>query len=128
MAIAVTIVTLIFALVGTLGVGEHELYVFGRSLTCDFPLEHPSISRRHAAIVREAPSARLLLVDLASKAGVTLNGRCIATSPGPHPAMGPHRRMLTWRATGSASAGRAGHAPADDRQPARLCGGRPRLV
>ena len=27
-------------------VGEHTSYTFGRSLTCDFPLEHPSVRRR----------------------------------------------------------------------------------
>ena len=56
--------------------------VLGRnSKMSDILLEHPSISRRHAAILREA-SGQLVLVDLASKAGVSLNGRRIPPSVG----------------------------------------------
>ena len=49
----------------TLPVGEHAMYTFGRSLTCDFQLEHPSASRMHAALCHHR-NGGLYLIDLKS--------------------------------------------------------------
>lgn len=38
--------------------GEHPMYMFGRSLTCDFQIEHPSASRQHAVLVHAQDGAR----------------------------------------------------------------------
>ena len=38
----------------SLEVGGESMYVFGRSLTCDFAIEHPSASRQHAALIHHA--------------------------------------------------------------------------
>ena len=47
--------------VETLPVGEHTMYTFGRSLTCDFPIEHPSASRNHGVHApANSPHALLL--------------------------------------------------------------------
>eukprot|EP00967_Tisochrysis_lutea_P006642 scaffold7906_cov30-Tisochrysis_lutea.AAC.3 len=48
--------------VDTLDIGEHPMYMFGRSLTCDFQLEHPSASRQHAVLVHGQDGASPLLV------------------------------------------------------------------
>lgn len=48
-----------------LDVGQESIYVFGRSITCDFPLEHPSASRQHAVIVHHRNGA-VYAVDLKS--------------------------------------------------------------
>lgn len=61
--------------VETLKLGaSRPLFLAGKHSACDVPLEHPSVSRRHAALVRDK-SRGLLLIDLASKAGTTLDGR-----------------------------------------------------
>lgn len=60
--------------VETLPVGEHDMYTFGRSLTCDFPLEHASISRNHAALVHHE-NGGLYVIDLKSSHGTQVNGR-----------------------------------------------------
>lgn len=44
-------------------VGEHSMYTFGRSLTCDFQLEHPSASRQHAVLVHHE-NGGLYIIDL----------------------------------------------------------------
>jgi hypothetical protein len=62
------------ALVESLPLGTASKALVGKHSSCDVQLDHPSISRRHAAIVRHQ-DGRLLLVDLASKAGVTLDGK-----------------------------------------------------
>ena len=59
--------------VEVLPVGEHALYNFGRSLTCDFPLEHASISRNHAALVHHW-NGGLYAIDLKSSHGTAVNG------------------------------------------------------
>ena len=57
----------------TLAVGEHAVYTFGRSLTCDFPLEHASLSRNHAALIHHK-NGGLYIVDLKSSHGTVLDG------------------------------------------------------
>jgi pSer/pThr/pTyr-binding forkhead associated (FHA) protein len=51
--------------VDELDVNEHQMYTFGRSLTCDFQLEHPSASRQHAALVHHK-NGGLYAIDLKS--------------------------------------------------------------
>ena len=63
--------------VESLEVGEHEMYTFGRSLTCDFPLEHRSLSRQHAALVHHE-NGGLYVIDLKSSHGTHVNGKQIA--------------------------------------------------
>lgn len=48
----------------------------GRSATADIRLDHPSVSRRHALIVSEAPQS-LRILDDRSLNGVLLNGEVI---------------------------------------------------
>ena len=60
----------------TLQVGEHSMYTFGRSLTCDFPIEHPSASRNHAALVHHF-NGGIYVIDLKSSHGTLINGRPI---------------------------------------------------
>ncbi|EOD32635.1 hypothetical protein EMIHUDRAFT_456015 [Emiliania huxleyi CCMP1516] len=43
----------------SLPIGEHAVYTFGRSLTCDVQLEHASASRVHAALVHAQETAGL---------------------------------------------------------------------
>ena len=62
-------------------VGRLALTFVGKHSTCQLQLEHPSLSRRHAVIVQDKTRGTLL-VDLASKAGVTLNGRRLPPSLG----------------------------------------------
>ena len=49
------------------------MYTFGRSLTCDFQLDHPSISRQHAALVHHTKGG-LYLIDLKSSHCTAVNG------------------------------------------------------
>ena len=60
----------------SLPVGEHDMYTFGRSLTCDFPLEHASISRNHAALCHHE-NGGLYVIDLKSSHGTQVNGRAL---------------------------------------------------
>jgi len=60
--------------VDELEVGEHEMYTFGRSLTCDFQLEHPSASRQHAALVHHE-NGGVYLIDLKASHGTAVNGK-----------------------------------------------------
>eukprot|EP00967_Tisochrysis_lutea_P082528 scaffold114259_cov31-Tisochrysis_lutea.AAC.1 len=70
------------AVVDTIRLGTAQpIFLVGKHSTCHVQLEHPSISRRHAAFVRDK-SRGVLLVDLASKAGTTLNGRRVPPSMG----------------------------------------------
>ena len=57
-----------------LSVGEHEMYTFGRSLTCDYQLDHPSISRQHAALVHHE-NGGIYLIDLKSSHTTAVNGK-----------------------------------------------------
>jgi ABC-type multidrug transport system ATPase subunit len=61
--------------------------------TCAVVLDHPTVSRRHAAIRREGD--RDVLVDLSSAAGVRVNGRIVggsvALAPNDEIAIGPFR-------------------------------------
>ena len=47
--------------------GAAALYFVGKHSTCAVQLEHPSVSRRHAVLLRDKVRG-LLVVDLASKA------------------------------------------------------------
>uniref|UniRef100_A0A7S0NYT0 protein-tyrosine-phosphatase n=2 Tax=Calcidiscus leptoporus TaxID=127549 RepID=A0A7S0NYT0_9EUKA len=58
----------------TLKVGEHEMYMFGRSLTCDFQLDHPSASRQHAVLVHHQ-NGGVYVIDLKSSHGTLINGK-----------------------------------------------------
>lgn len=60
--------------VESIDLGSSSLAHVGKHSSASIQLEHPSISRRHAAILRGA-DGKLVLVDLASKAGLQLNGR-----------------------------------------------------
>ena len=62
------------AVVESVALGAASLALFGKHSSSTVQLDHPSVSRKHAAVLRHK-DGRLLLVDLASKAGVTLNGR-----------------------------------------------------
>ena len=50
-----------------LTLGAAALYFVGKHSTCAVQLEHPSVSRRHAVLLRDKVRG-LLVVDLASKA------------------------------------------------------------
>ena len=58
----------------TLAVGEHAMYTFGRSLTCDFQIEHPSASRMHAALCHHERGG-LYMIDLKSAHHVFVDGK-----------------------------------------------------
>lgn len=60
--------------VDTLDIGEHPMYMFGRSLTCDFQLEHPSASRQHAVLVH-GQDGGVYLMDLNSSHGSSVGGK-----------------------------------------------------
>lgn len=68
-----------------LSVGSESMYVFGRSLTCDFQLEHASASRQHAALVHHH-NGGMYLIDLKSSHGSLLNGKPLK----PHEAVRLH--------------------------------------
>ena len=57
-----------------LPIGDHPMYTFGRSLTCDFQLEHPSVSRQHAALVHHQ-NGGVYVIDLKSSHTTAVNGR-----------------------------------------------------
>ena len=67
--------------VETIELGSSALVVIGKHSECDVQLEHPSISRRHAAIVQTSDQG-LLLIDLSSKAGTALDGKRVPPSLG----------------------------------------------
>jgi len=50
------------------------MYTFGRSLTSDFQIEHPSASRQHAALVHHE-NGGLYAIDLKSSHGTAVNGK-----------------------------------------------------
>ena len=60
----------------SLPIGDHMMYTFGRSLTCDFQLDHPSISRQHAALVHHE-NGGLYVIDLKSSHTTSVNGKPI---------------------------------------------------
>jgi sigma-B regulation protein RsbU (phosphoserine phosphatase) len=59
---------------------RHELHartVIGRSTSADLPLDHVSVSRRHAELV-PLSDGRWLLKDLGSRNGTSVNGQLIS--------------------------------------------------
>lgn len=52
---------------------DKAVYVFGRETGCDYVMEHPSISRRHAAVISDGADG-VYAVDLTSTYGTTVDG------------------------------------------------------
>ena len=52
-------------------------YSFGRSPACDFPLEHPTLSRLHAVLQFRAADGAAFVYDAGSVHGTFLNKRRI---------------------------------------------------
>jgi len=61
--------------------GSSPLVFVGKHSACTVQLDHPSVSRRHAALLRDKERG-LLVIDLASKAGTTLDGKRLPPSTG----------------------------------------------
>ena len=61
--------------------GSAPLVFVGKHSACTLQLDHPSVSRRHAALLRDKERG-LLVIDLASKAGTTLDGKRLPPSVG----------------------------------------------
>lgn len=60
--------------VDELSIGQQACYVLGRNEdTCDFGLQHPSVSRQHAAVVHDR-EGRVCVLDLGSAQGTFVNG------------------------------------------------------
>jgi len=57
---------------------ERNVVTIGRALDNDLVIEHPSVSRHHAEVRRQAEG--FYLVDMQSTNGTLLNGRRIATA------------------------------------------------
>jgi len=57
----------------------HWENILGRSPAADVVLEYPTISRQHAALIRDRQD-RWTVYDLGSKGGVTVNGRPVTNS------------------------------------------------
>jgi hypothetical protein len=57
---------------GVLDVSVHTHYMFGRAPECDFIIEHPSISRRHA-VIQFRDNGNMCLYDLETSNGTFLN-------------------------------------------------------
>lgn len=64
-------------ILGRRDVSGQASYSFGRSPGCDFPLEHPSISRLHAVLQFRAGDAAAFVFDAGSAHGTFLNKRRI---------------------------------------------------
>ena len=56
-------------LVATLALAEKSVYIFGRNPDCDVQLQHPTSSRKHAALVHTGNEDKIYLVDLGSTQG-----------------------------------------------------------
>ncbi len=57
----------------------HWENILGRSPACDVALNYPTISRQHAALIREGAD-RWTVYDLNSRGGVTVNGKMVHSS------------------------------------------------
>ena len=60
---------------------KHWENVIGRAVSADVYLEYPTISRNHAAIIRN-DKANWRVYSVTSKAGVTVNGRAVESEEG----------------------------------------------
>ncbi len=58
---------------------RHWENILGRGTACDVVLNYPSVSRQHAALIRDGDEA-WTVHDLGSKGGVTVNGRAVEGS------------------------------------------------
>jgi hypothetical protein len=97
---------------------DKNLFVIGRSAACDVPLNHPSVSRRHAELVRE-PGGRWVVRDLRSRNGTLVNDAPVpgeqALRPGDVLQIGQFALRLF--AEDARSSSGAGSAPATDDTP-----------
>jgi len=63
---------------------DNAVLVIGRSAACDVPLNHPSVSRRHAELARDA-QGRWLVRDLRSRNGTLVNEQLVTGEHVLHP-------------------------------------------
>jgi hypothetical protein len=93
------------------------VFVIGRAGGCDVPLNHPSVSRRHAELLRDA-QGRWLIRDLRSRNGTLVNDAAVvgeqALRPGDVVQIGQFALRL-FAEEGASS--RGGTAPATDDTP-----------
>eukprot|EP00899_Mesostigma_viride_P011809 jgi/Mesvir1/20629/Mv14855-RA.1 len=57
---------------------QKKCYTLGRAPTCDVLLDHPSVSRQHAAILHRRSDGCVLLTDLRSAHGTKVGGKPLA--------------------------------------------------
>eukprot|EP01132_Coremiostelium_polycephalum_P002049 gene2049-2524_t len=66
------------SIIDTIDISKERYYVFGRnSDVSSILLDHPSVSRRHAAIVYHGENNRFYLIDLLSATGTFVNNQAI---------------------------------------------------
>ena len=58
---------------------EHRRYTLGRAPDCEVPVDHGSVSRRHASLIHDALGWRL--TDLESKNGLRVGGERVSSRP-----------------------------------------------
>lgn len=81
-----------------LRVGRQACYVLGRNEDlCDFGLQHPSVSRQHAAIVHDRDGA-VKVLDLGSAQGTFVNGEEIEPNK-PRVLQGTHQAVIVSKST-----------------------------